>query len=121
MRFLSTRMHGYIDLAVGALLIVLPWALGFRASGAETWVPVLIGLAVISYSLLTEYEVGRQPRIDIPVHLWMDALAGLLLAISPWLLGFDREAWMPHLAAGIVLIVLALFTNTVPGFDRRSR
>jgi hypothetical protein len=37
MRFIPTRIHGFLDYAVGVLLIVVPWLFGFAAGGAETW------------------------------------------------------------------------------------
>ena len=120
MRFLPTRVHGIIDYLIGAALIILPWLRGFETGAPETWLAVVIGMAVIGYSLQTDYEFGVRAKIQIPVHLWLDALAGLLLAISPWVLGFDQRVWAPHLGAGLLLIIIALFSDTVPGFDRRA-
>lgn len=116
---LSTRIHGVLDYVVGALLIALPWLLGFARGGAETWIPVALGAGAIAYSLFTDYELGVVRRIGMPVHLWLDALSGLLLAVSPWLFGFDQQVWMPHLALGIFEIVTAAITNTIPGYERR--
>ena len=40
MRFVPTRIHGIADWLLGALLIALPWLLGFARGGAETYLPV---------------------------------------------------------------------------------
>ena len=45
---------------------------------------------------------------------------GRVVALSPWLLGFDRTVWLPHVAVGVLLAVLAFVTHTVPGYDRRQ-
>jgi hypothetical protein len=36
MKIIPTRVHGMLDYLVGALLIVVPWVLGFTRGGAET-------------------------------------------------------------------------------------
>jgi hypothetical protein len=117
---LSTRVHGFLDYAVGLLLIAAPWLLGFARGGAETWVPVAVGGGALLYSLFTDYELGLVRKIQMPVHLWLDGLGGLLLAVSPWLFGFDELVWIPHVAAGMVEIVVAFFTDTIPGYERRQ-
>ncbi len=123
MRFIPTRVHGYLDYLVGALLIVAPWLLGFAAGGAETWIPVILGVGVIVYSLLTDYELGVSRVIPMSTHLWLDALGGLLLAVSPWLFGYNDLVWAPHLIVGLLEIGLSLFTHTAPGLtgDRADR
>lgn len=118
MRFISTRVHGYLDYIIGAILIVAPWLLGFAAGGAETWVPVIIGAAVIVYSLFTDYELGVVKSIPMSTHLWLDGIGGLVLAVSPWLFGFSRFIVWPHLLVGLVLIGAALFSQQVPYAER---
>lgn len=116
---LSTRVHGTMDIVVGLLLVVGPWLLGFAQSRGGL-IAILIGIAIIINALVTDFEIGQLRRLEIPVHLWIDGLLGLLLATSPWLFEFDRTVWIPHVVAGVVLIVMALLTKTVPGYDRRQ-
>ena len=116
---LSTRVHGYLDYLIGAVLIGAPWLLGFARGGPETWVPVAAGTAGIAYSLLTDYELGVVRRIQMPVHLWLDGMVGVLLAASPWIFAFDDVVRVPHVAAGIVAVAVALLTDTIPGYERR--
>ena len=118
---LSTRIHGVLDYLVGALLVALPWLLGFARGGAETWVPVVVGGGAILYSLFTDYELGAVRRIQVPVHLWLDALGGVFLAASPWLFGFDEYVWIPHLALGVFEVGAAALTQTIPSYERRRR
>ncbi|HEX2079637.1 MAG TPA: SPW repeat protein [Longimicrobium sp.] len=116
---LPTRVHGMLDYLLGALLIASSWVFGFGEGGAETWVPVVLGAGVLLYSLFTDYELGVVKRLQMPAHLLLDVLGGLLLAVSPWLFGFDTHVWTPHVALGIVEVLTAAVTNTVPGYDRR--
>jgi hypothetical protein len=117
---LPTRIHGILDYVIGVLLVAAPWLIGFAAGGAETWVPVGVGVAIVAYSAATHYEMGVLRRLSIPLHLWLDALMGVLLAISPWVLGYDDRVWLPHVVVGVLLVGAAAITDTVPGFERRS-
>ncbi len=114
MRFIPTRVHGVLDYLVGALIIAAPWLLNFNRGGAETWVPVILGVGALVYSLLTNYELGVVRRIPMGTHLSLDAASGLLLAVSPWLFGFSSFVFWPHLILGIFELVAALTTKTTP-------
>lgn len=120
MRFIPTRVHGFLDYSMGLLLIAAPWLFGFAAGGAETWVPVILGAGAILYSLLTDYELGVARVIPMTGHLWLDGLAGLLLAVSPWLFGFAGFVYLPHLILGIAEVGAALFTETIPRVAPRA-
>jgi len=115
MRFIPTRVHGLLDYCVGLLLILAPWLLGFARQGAETWVPVALGVGALLYSLCTDYEWGAVRAIPMPVHLGLDFGSGVLLGASPWLFGFAQEVWVPHLAIGLFEIGAALLTQARPG------
>lgn len=120
MRFIPTRVHGYLDYIVGAFLIALPWLFDFAAGGAETWIPVALGAAAIIYSLLTDYELGASKIISMRTHLTLDLLSGILLAASPWLFGFADYVWSPHLILGLFEIGAALMTKREPAYNRNS-
>lgn len=112
MRFIDTKTHGYLDYLVGILLIASPWLFGFHRGSAETWIPVILGISAIVYSLLTDYEMGVYGMISMRAHLILDAASGILLATSPWLFGFSDYVWQPHLVLGILEIGAASFTQT---------
>lgn len=115
MRFIPTKIHGYMDYLMGVLLIVAPWLFGFAQGGAETWVPVILGAGAIIYSLLTNYELGAAKVLSMKAHLGLDIFSGALLAVSPWLFGFSALVWVPHLVLGLLEIGAGLCTRTVPG------
>jgi hypothetical protein len=115
---LPTRLHGVLDYLVGVLMIALPYLLGFDG-GPAGWVFVGMGVATLLYSAFTDYELGLVKRLQMPYHLWLDALAGVLLAVSPWLFGFDTDVWIPHVAVGLFEIAAAVVTDTIPAYDRR--
>ena len=111
---IPTRVHGIIDYIVGVLLILVPFILGFADGTAAQWVPIILGLGALFYSLLTRYELGVAKVIPMPVHLGLDIASGLLLAASPWLFGFADRVWLPHLVVGIAEIVIAALTQRHP-------
>ena len=114
MRFIPTRIHGVADYLIGVLLIAAPWLFGFARNGAETWVPVILGVGVIGYSLFTQYELGAVGVIPMGTHLVLDVVGGLLLTASPWLFGFADVIWMPHVIVGVLEVGTALMTETRP-------
>ena len=111
MRFIPTKAHGVLDYLVGLFLIVAPWVLGFARGGAETWVPVVLGVMALVYSLFTDYELGAMKVLPMRWHLTLDFMSGLLLAASPWLFGFADYVYLPHLILGIFEMGAALFTH----------
>lgn len=114
MRFVSTRTHGFIDYVAGLVIIASPWLFGFADGSAAQWVPVVVGVALLGSSLLTNYELGLVRVIPMPVHLGLDCIAGLLLAVSPWLFGFSDRVWLPHVVLGAFEVMASFITRTVP-------
>jgi len=111
MRFISTRTHAVNDYIFGIMLIVIPlffWGDG----GAAVWVPVVIGIVLTLQSLITNYEFSLAGLVPVKVHLLVDAIAGMILLISPWLFDFAETVWRPHVVIGVVEIGFALFTRT---------
>jgi hypothetical protein len=111
---ITTRAHGVMDYLLGAALIAAPWIFNFAAGGAETWVPVLVGAAIIAYSIITNYELGLVGLISMRNHLRIDIVAGIFLAASPWIFGFSGLVWAPHLIVGLLLVGSGTMTQVIP-------
>lgn len=118
MRFIPTRIHGFLDYGMGLLLILAPWIFGFADGGPETWVPVILGIGAIGYSLFTDYELGMVRVLPMATHLMLDIASGLVLAVSPWILGFADDVWVPHVILGILEMGAGLMTRTTPETTR---
>jgi hypothetical protein len=114
MKVISTRIHGILDYLVSLTLIAAPWVLGFSRGGAETWVPIALGVAAIVYSLMTSYELGVARLLSMRTHLGLDIASGIVLALSPWIFHFSDLVYLPHLIFGIVEIAVALMTERAP-------
>jgi hypothetical protein len=122
MRFIPTKFHAPLDYIVGAALIAAPWVLQFSEHTAATVVPVVLGIGLIAYSLVTDYELGLFKIAPMAVHNLIDIAAGALLAASPWLFGFSdhtANVWLPHVVVGLAAIFLGLTTKQSGGYSYR--
>jgi len=135
---ISPRTHGILDYIIGLLLMASPWLFGFAGAGTtppgtageveqmggllgitgegiETWIPFGIGMAIIFYSLFTNYELGAIKSLPLTAHLAIDVILGIFLAASPWLFGFAEFVWLPHAIVGLLLIGTGSLTRRVTG------
>ena len=81
MKFLSTKAHAVIDYIMGVLLIAAPWLFDFANGGAAQWVSVILGLGMLIYRIVTNYELGMLKILPMNIHLAIDYAAGIILAI----------------------------------------
>lgn len=118
-RFLPTKIHGILDYLVGVALILAPNIFQFASvGGAAVWVPRVLGVGLIAYSLVTRYEWGVLKVVSMPYHLMIDAVAAIVLAASPFIFGFNNQsanAWLPHVVVGITVLLVVLVSKTRPG------
>ena len=114
MRFIPTKVHGVMDYIMGILLIASPWLFDFNRGGMETWIPVILGVGALVYSVMTDYELGLTRTLTMPTHLTLDLVSGILLAVSPWIFGFADYVYLPHLVLGIIEIGVSLMTKREP-------
>ena len=123
MRFIPTRLHAPLDYIVGVALIAAPWIFQFSDVTAATVLSVVLGIGLIVYSLLTDYELGVWRTFPMSIHNLFDIAAGALLAASPWLFGFADEganAWAPFVVVGLAAIFLGLTTKQRGGYSYRK-
>ncbi len=118
MKVFSSKVHTIIGLVVGVVLLLAPTIFGFTDNQAASMVPIYVGIFIIISELTTTSRLSPLKLVPMKVHLVMDCLTGLFLAVSPWLFGFSNapaNAWVPHVAVGILTVGYALLTN--PNLD----
>ncbi|MCW3081115.1 SPW repeat protein [Segetibacter sp.] len=120
MKIISTKTHGMMDYLMGILLIASPWIFGFANGGAEQWIPIIVGAGALVYSMMTNYEFGVSKTLSMKTHLTLDLVAGIFLAVSPWLFGFSDRVYAPHLILGLLEIGASLMTKTSPADNYRG-
>src|SRR5262252_7348202 len=117
-RVVPTTIHGIFDYVGAGGLIATPFIFGFSSMGGIAVIlPILMGLGLIIYSLLTDYELGLPALRVIPmrVHLTVDFVAAAFLAVAPFLFGYSNEGvnvWLPQVIAGVAVVLLVLVSQT---------
>ena len=123
MRFIPTRLHAPLDYIVGAGLIAAPWIFQFSDLTTPTVLSIVLGIGLIGYSLITNYELGVWKVAPMAVHNLFDIAAGALLVASPWLFGFADDGanvWFPFVVVGVAAIFLGLTTKQRGGYSYRK-
>lgn len=119
MRFIPTKVHGVLDYVVAIALMLAPWIFGFAGlGGPAVIIPIVLGVGLFLYSLLTRYELGAVKLIAMPVHLIFDLVASIFLIASPFIFGFINEApnaWLPRIVVGVAVIAVVAFSQPTPG------
>jgi hypothetical protein len=77
-------MHGIIDYAYGAMLVALPFLLGWDDRAKR--LSVGAGIATIGMSMITNYELGLFRLLPMKAHLAMDAVETSMLMSAPRML-----------------------------------
>ena len=114
MKVFSTRFHGLLDYATVLKLAVPPRVLGAR----EDTQRIADGgaLAVLVYSLLTDYERGAIRVLPVPLHLALDAAFGATLCAVALRHTGDKAIVRAVLAAlGLFSLFASVATETQPG------
>ncbi|HVK14493.1 MAG TPA: hypothetical protein VM597_37490 [Gemmataceae bacterium] len=121
MRVIPTAVHGILDYAVAAILVVLPIIARYPSDAPEALVPMILGAGTVLYSLATDYELGAGGFIPMPVHLALDAASGVVLLASPWLFGFADRTWAPHVGFGVLELAVVALSQARPGTVAAAR
>jgi hypothetical protein len=103
-----------MDYFVAVILVLVPWLLDFAGQNSATYVMVALGLSTVAYSMITNYEWGAAKIIPMPSHLRLDLVSGVILALSPWLFGFNIYIYLPHVVLGVLEVIVSLLTATIP-------
>jgi hypothetical protein len=111
MRFIPTKVHGVLDYLYVLVLFFIPTIFHFSTNGAPTLTIDVISSTVLVYSTFTKYELGISKYISMRIHLLLDVIVGIFLAVSPWVFGFANYVYVPHLFFGLFAIVVALLSK----------
>jgi hypothetical protein len=115
MKIIPSIVHGILDYIVGVALLAAPNIFGFaHGPTSAVWIPRILGVVILLQAIATDYEPGLLRKLRFSIHLTNDYVAGLFLAASPWLFGFNKQpnlVWMPHLIVGLFIFVSTLMTD----------
>jgi hypothetical protein len=109
-RFVPTLVHGFADYLVGLVVIGLPFLLGME--GSVRTVLMILGVVVILYSLMTDYELGILRFLRLRFHLLLDAVFGVVMLLIPSWFEVPTSVRWPFYLLGVLALVLVFTTRT---------
>lgn len=109
-RFITKKIHSYLDYPVAAALIGLPFLLSLGSSNATAlWLSVITGVAALLLTILTDHQLGVIRVIPYKTHLAVDFSVAIVFVIAPFTFSFSGiDAWYYWINAGAVLSVVSL-------------
>lgn len=114
-RFVTRRVHAYLDYPVAVSLMVAPLVLGLGASNpAAKWLSVVTGFAALVLTILTDHETGLIRVLPYWFHVLVDRIVGITFLIAPFVLGFKGLDAYYYWANAAAVIAVAFILNA-PG------
>ncbi len=94
-----------VNAALGAALILSPWAARYSGDAMATTNAVVVGLALIATALGAMLAPQAWEE-------WTEAVLGLWMVLSPWVLAYSahRMAMLVAVVGGIAVMFFALWT-----------
>lgn len=110
MKFVTKRIHAFLDYPVALALIVLPFLLGLGNSNPlALQLSVTVGVAALLLTVLTDHHLGVFRVIPYKFHLLVDFLVALVFIAAPFVLGFKgMDAYYYWINGLAVLVVVSL-------------
>ncbi len=110
MKFITKRIHAYLDYPVAIALMVLPYVLGLGDSNPLAFkLSIFTGIAALVLTILTDHQTGIIKVVSYKLHLIVDFLVAVVFIIAPFLLGFKGIDAIYYWANGAaVLAVVSL-------------
>jgi len=93
-----------VNAVAGVWLIVSPWVLGFQGNTPAMWTMVATGILLGAVALGATFVPQQWEE-------WTEGALAILLAVSPWVLGFRmvEAAMVNAVLVAAVIVVLALW------------
>ncbi|GAA4232144.1 hypothetical protein GCM10022291_06210 [Postechiella marina] len=115
MKFVTKRIHAFLDYPVAIALIVLPFLLGLGDSNPlALQLSVATGIAAFILTLLTDHHLGAFKVISYKMHLAVDFIVAIVFIIAPFAFSFEGIDTYYYWINGIaVLTVVSLHKSEV--------
>ncbi|EDP71591.1 hypothetical protein FBALC1_03867 [Flavobacteriales bacterium ALC-1] len=110
MKFITKRIHAFLDYPVAIALIVLPFILSLGSSHPlALQLSVATGIAAFILTLLTDHHLGIFKVLSYKLHLIVDFAVAIVFIISPFVFGFKGiDAYYYWINGAAVLSVVSL-------------
>lgn len=109
-RFVTKRIHAYLDYPVAFALMLAPFLLGLgKSNPLALWFAVGTGGAAFVLTLLTDHHLGVFRVLPYWFHLAADFAVGITFLSVPFLFGFNGlDAWFYWANGAAVVSVVSL-------------
>lgn len=110
MKFITKRIHAFLDYPVAIALIALPFLLGLGSSNPiALQLSVATGIAAFILTLLTDHHLGAFKVIPYKFHLIVDFMVAIVFILAPFVLSFEGiDAYYYWINGIAVFIVVSL-------------
>nr|WP_321233615.1 hypothetical protein [uncultured Psychroserpens sp.] len=115
MKFITKRIHAFLDYPVAIALIVLPFLLGLGSSNPiALQLSVATGIAAFILTLLTDHHLGVFRVIPYKFHLIVDFLVAVVFILAPFIFAFEGiDAYYYWINGIAVLSVVSLHKTEI--------
>ncbi len=118
-KLLNPKLHGWlVDYPFAALLFFAPSLFGF--GGIAATLSRTLAFVHLGMTLFTAFPAGAVKVIPFKIHGYIEAFAVILLAVAPWLFGFDELVRARNFflfCALAVAVVVAITNYTAPELE----
>lgn len=115
MKFITKKIHAFLDYPVAIALIVFPFLLGLGDSNPlALQLSVATGIAAFILTLLTDHQLGVYRVVSYKIHLIVDFLVAVVFIIAPFIFSFEGiDAYYYWVNGAAVLTVVSLHKSEV--------
>jgi hypothetical protein len=108
-------VHGVVEYALAAFLIVSPFLFGFEADAAVA-VGIVAGVVTLVVAASSDLPTGLARVIPVGIHFALDIVIAAVLIAAPFLFGFSGETapTAVFIAVGIGGLLLTIGTRFQP-------
>ncbi|MFK7814087.1 MAG: hypothetical protein AB8B59_16435 [Maribacter sp.] len=116
MKFITKKMHAFLDYPVALALIALPFLLGLGAANPIAfYLSVGTGVAALILTILTDHQTGILPIVPYKVHLIVDFAVAIVFILAPIIFSFEGlDAIYYWVNGAAVLTVVGLQKSDIP-------
>ena len=110
MRFITKKIHAFLDYPVALALIGLPFLLSLGNSNPlALQISVVVGIAAFLLTLLTDHETGAFRVVPYKFHLIVDFAVAVVFLLVPFVFSFEGlDAYYYWINGAAVLLVVSM-------------
>ncbi|WP_394748201.1 hypothetical protein [Spongiimicrobium salis] len=110
MRFITKKIHAFLDYPVALALIGLPFLLSLGNSNPlALQISVIVGVAAFVLTLLTDHQLGAFRVVPYKFHLIVDFAVAIVFILVPFVFSFTGlDAYYYWINGIAVLLVVSM-------------